>query len=72
MLIEFLMSPEGETELGNALQTLRLTNTKATYTSKYLPASKDVKWVSRDIDWLIANKKAVLERWNAIYTSNHK
>ncbi|MGI5123922.1 extracellular solute-binding protein [Treponema socranskii] len=72
MLIEFLMSPEGETELGNALQTLRLTNTKATYTSKYLPASKDVKWVSRDIDWLIANKKAVLERWNSIYTSNHK
>ncbi|MCR5290183.1 MAG: extracellular solute-binding protein [Treponema sp.] len=71
-LINFLMSPEGETDLGNALQTLRLTNSKATYTSKYLPDSKDVKWVIRDVDWLIEHKKAVLEHWNSLYTSIHK
>lgn len=72
LLINFLMSPEGETELGNALQTLRLTNSKATYTSKYLPDSKDVKWVKRDVEYLTKNKKAILEKWNTIYTTYHK
>ena len=71
-LINFLMSPDGETALGNALQTLRLTNSKAAYTSKYLPDSKDVKWVVRDFDWLIEHKKPVLEHWNSLYTSIHK
>jgi iron(III) transport system substrate-binding protein len=71
-MIEFLMSADGQSELGTALETLRFTNTKAVYDTKYLPASSEIKWVSRDIDWLIANKKQVLAKWNSIFASIHK
>lgn len=68
-MINYLMSPEGQSYLGNALGTLRFTNSKAVYKTPYLPATEDVKWVTRDIDWLVANKKSVLEKWNKIFTS---
>lgn len=68
-MIDYLMSPEGQSQMGNALGTLRFTNTKAAYDTTFLPASSEIKWVRRDIDWLIANKKAILEHWNSLYTS---
>lgn len=68
-MINYLMSPEGQSYLGNALGTLRFTNSKAQYKTPFLPATEDVKWVTRDIDWLIKNKRQVLEHWNSIYTS---
>ncbi|MDD3997485.1 MAG: extracellular solute-binding protein [Sphaerochaetaceae bacterium] len=71
-MINFLMSAEGQSELGTALETLRFTNSKAVYDTKYLPASSEIKWVSRDIDWLIENKRQVLDHWNTIYASIHK
>ena len=71
-MINYLMSAEGQSELGMALETLRFTNEKAVYETPYLPASSEIKWVTRDNDWLIANKKAVLEQWNKIYANVKK
>lgn len=63
----FLMSPEGQSKLGNKLGTLRFTNSKASYESPYLPKTEDIKWVKRDMSWLVENKAAVLEKWNSMY-----
>ena len=68
-MINYIMSSEGQTYLGNALGTLRFTNSKAKYATIYLPASSEIKWVTRDIDWLVANKKQVLTHWNRLITS---
>jgi len=71
-MINYLMSPEGQTHLGNALGTLRFTNSRAVYKTPFLPPTEDIKWAKRDIPWLIKNKKQVLEHWNKIYTSIKK
>jgi iron(III) transport system substrate-binding protein len=71
-MVNYLMSAEGQTRLGNALGTLRFTNTKAKYKTPYLPDSADVKWVKRDVAWLTANKKAVLNHWNTLYATVNK
>ena len=68
-MINYLMSPEGQSQLGNAQGTLRFTNSKAVYNTPYLPATADIKWVDRDIDWLIANKRLVLDKWNNIFAT---
>lgn len=66
-MVNYLMSPEGQSELGTALGTLRFTNSKAVYTTPYLPATEDVKWVTRDVEWLTEHKEEMLEHWNALY-----
>lgn len=66
-MINFLMSAEGQSELGNALGTLRFTNAKAQYDTTYLPASSEIKWADRDVDWLMENKAQILKRWNDLY-----
>ena len=53
--------------LTTRLETLRFTIPKAKYEIKYLPADDTINWVSRDTTWLIANKAAMLEKWNALY-----
>lgn len=68
-LVNFLMSAEGQEELGTALGTLRFTNSTAKYDTPYLPAYDEVKWSDRDVNWLIANKEQVLKRWNDLYIS---
>lgn len=68
-MINYLMSPEGQTYLGNALGTLRFTNSKAEYNTPYLPATEELKWVTRDVEWLTENKRKVLDHWNSIFTS---
>lgn len=70
-MVNYLMSPEGQSSLGNALGTLRFTNPKAEYESPYLLADSEVKWVDRDNDWLNENKDSILERWNELYTSTN-
>jgi len=70
-IVELLMSPEGQSKLGNALGTLRFTNMNANYESPYLPHTDEITWVTRDMDWLVENKAMVLEKWNAIYTAAH-
>jgi iron(III) transport system substrate-binding protein len=68
-MVNYLQSAEGQSRLGNALGTLRFTNKNAKYNSPYLQATSEIKWVTRDIPWLIANKAQVLEHWNKLYTS---
>lgn len=71
-MIEYLMDADAQTVRGNALGTIRLTNKNANIDYKYIPKTDEVKWVTRDVDWLIANKSQVLEHWNKLYTENYK
>ena len=71
-MVNFLMSAESQTERGNALGTIRLTNPNAKIDYKYIPKDSEVKWVDRDVDWLIKNKDEVLEHWNKLYTQYYK
>ena len=66
------MSKEGQDELGKALGTLRMTNSRANFESPYLPKTSEVKWVSRDVNWMIENKAQVLDHWNRIYAEINK
>lgn len=68
-MINYLMSADGQNELGAALGTLRMTNSNATFETAYLPKTEEIKWVTRDVNWLIENKESVLKKWNEIYTS---
>jgi len=71
-MVTFLMSKEGQDELGKALGTLRMTNSRANFESPYLPKTSEVKWVSRDVNWMIENKAQVLDHWNKIYAEINK
>ena len=65
-MIDFICSAEGQTALAAAQQgTLRYTN--AGYTAPegaWLQSSDEIKWVDRDVEYLTANKDAILEHWN--------
>ena len=65
-MIDFICSAEGQTALATAQQgTLRYTN--AGYTAPegaWLKPSSEIKWVDRDVEYLTANKDAILEHWN--------
>lgn len=70
-MVNYLMSADGQSDLGTRLGTLRFTNAKAVYETPYLPATEEIKWVTRDIDFLIENKEAILEHWNRLYAENY-
>ena len=65
-MIDFICSAKGQTALAAAQQgTLRYTN--AGYTAPegaWLQSSDEIKWVDRDVEYLTANKDAILEHWN--------
>jgi iron(III) transport system substrate-binding protein len=67
--INYIISAEGQTFLGNMAEVMRFTNKNANYKSPYLKDSSEIKWVTRDVPWLIENKSQVLEHWNRLYTS---
>ena len=60
------LSGGSQTALAAAQQgTLRYTN--AGYTAPegaWLQSSDEIKWVDRDVEYLTANKDAILEHWN--------
>ncbi len=68
-MINYLLSAEGQAERAESLGTIRMTNANAKYNTVYIPATEDIKWVSRDINWLIENKQQVLDHWNELVTS---
>ena len=68
-MVNLLMSAEGQDAIGSKLGTLRMTNSKATFETPYLPKTADVKWVDRDVEWCTENKAAVLEKWNTLWAS---
>ena len=70
-MVNYLMNAESQSDLGTRLGTLRFTNKNAVYDTPYLPASSEIKWVVRDIEWLTENKGTILEQWNKIYAENY-
>lgn len=70
-MVNYLMSAEGQSDLGTALGTLRFTNANANYVTPYLPPDAEINWVSRDIPWLVENKLQLLDHWNTLYASLH-
>lgn len=70
-MIDFICSAEGQTALAAYQEgTLRYTN--AGYTvpdNAWLPASGEIKWVDRDVEFLTANKEQILEHWNDLWAS---
>ena len=66
-MINFICSPEGETALAAYQQgTLRYTGDYEVPDGAWLTASSDIKWVDRDVEFLTANKDAILEHWGQI------
>ncbi len=49
------------------LKTLRMTNKDTVYGESLLPATEDIKWVHRDVEYLTGNKTAILDHWNELY-----
>ena len=66
-MIEYLQSAEGQSFRANYVGTVRFTNENVVVENSYLPDSSEINWVTRDIDWLIENKTAMLEKWTALY-----
>lgn len=68
-MIDFLCSAEGQTALAAYQEgTLRYTN--ANYevpANAWLTPSNEMKWVDRDVEYMTANKDAILEHWNDLY-----
>ena len=71
-MVNFLMSAEGQDELGEALGTLRMTNKNDTYKPKYLMATDEVPWVKRDTTYMTEHKEEILKHWNDLYTKANK
>ncbi len=70
-MVNYLMSAEGQSDLGVRLGTLRFTNKNAVYDTPFLPPSSEVKWVTRDMDWLTENRDDILQKWNTLYANNY-
>ena len=67
-MIDFICSAEGQTALAAAQEgTLRYTNSGYTAPEgAWLKPSSEIKWVDRDVEFLTANKDAILEHWNSL------
>lgn len=69
LMIDFICSVEGQTALAAYQEgTLRYTN--AGYQvpeNAWLAPASEIKWVDRDVEYLTANKDAILEHWNDLY-----
>ena len=65
-MIDFICSAEGQTALAAAQEgTLRYTNSGYTAPEgAWLQSSDEIKWVDRDVEYLTANKDAILKYWN--------
>ena len=69
-VISYIMSPEGQVAFAEEVGTVRMTTTEP-YDSEFLPASDEVKWVDRDVDWLTENHDDVIDKWTELYTAHH-
>ena len=67
-MIEWLQSAEGQSYRANYVGTVRFTNENVVVEQSWLPESDTIHWVTRDIDWLIANKTAMLDKWSELYS----
>ena len=62
--IEYVCSAEGSSYIAQYLKTLRMTNKDTEYGESLLPATEDIKWVSRDVPYLTEHKADILDHWN--------
>ena len=67
-MIEWLQSAEGQSYRANYVGTVRFTNENVVVEQSWLPESDTIHWVTRDIDWLIDNKTAMLDKWSELYS----
>lgn len=67
-MIDYLQSAEGQSFRANYVGTVRFTNEDVVVEESWLPATEEINWVTRDIDWLIENKTAMLEKWSDLYS----
>ena len=67
-MIDFICSAEGQTALAAAQEgTLRYTNSGYTAPEgAWLKPSSEITWVDRDVEYLTANKDAILEHWDSL------
>ena len=67
-MINFICSAEGQTAMAAYMQgTLRFTNKNYEVPADaWLLPTSDIKWVERDVEYLTANKEAILEHWNEL------
>ena len=74
LFINFATSAEGQTALAAYQQgTLRYTNSNYEVPENaWLPATSDIKWVDRDVEYLKANKAQILEHWNDLWAKVNK
>ena len=72
LFIDFICSAEGQTALAAYQQgTLRYTN--AGYKvpeNAWLTPSDEITWVTRDVEYLTANKESILETWNTLWAEH--
>lgn len=70
-MIDFICSAEGQTALAAYQEgTLRYTN--ANYESPedaWLTDAADITWVTRDVEYMTANKDSILEHWNDLWAN---
>jgi len=66
-VINYIMSPDGQVALGEALGTLRMT-TSSPVNSEFLPPTDSIKWVTRDVSWLASHRDEIVSHWTDLYT----
>ena len=65
-LINWVCSAEGASYIAQDLKTLRMTNKDTVYGESLLPATEDIKWVTRDVEYLTEHKAEILDHWNEL------
>lgn len=65
--VEYVTSADAQAAWAGELGTTRVTNASAKFDSAYIKPYDSITWKTRDIDWLVANKTSILEKWNEIY-----
>lgn len=68
-MIDFICSAEGQTALAAYQEgTLRYTNKNYTVPENaWLTPTDEITWVDRDVEYLTANKDAILDHWNSLW-----
>ena len=69
VFIDFICSADGQTALAAYQEgTLRYTNANyVTPENAWLAPSDEITWVVRDVEYLTANKGAILDHWNTLW-----
>ncbi|WP_206222141.1 extracellular solute-binding protein [Schaalia sp. ZJ1691] len=70
-VISYIMSPKGQVAFAETVGTVRVT-TSEKYSSEFLPATDEITWVERDVEWLTEHRDEVIAKWTELFTSHQK